>query len=54
MKTDLSRLISALVSRDWSTVVERCDPGSWREALVAVLTHAPPEQVAPLCGECRN
>ncbi|XP_043196008.1 protein transport protein Sec31A-like, partial [Amphibalanus amphitrite] len=49
MKTDLSRLISALVSRDWSTVVGRCDPGSWREALVAVLTHAPPEQVAPLC-----
>ena len=33
-------LIEAVVSRDWSSVIERCDAGqNWQESLVAALTY---------------
>uniref|UniRef100_U5EYS2 Protein transport protein Sec31A n=1 Tax=Corethrella appendiculata TaxID=1370023 RepID=U5EYS2_9DIPT len=36
----LSNLISALVTEDWSGVVSQCTVDSWKEALVAILTHS--------------
>lgn len=35
----LSNIISALVTDDWSTVITQCTTDSWKEALVATLTH---------------
>lgn len=46
----VSNLISALVSEDWSTVINNCDIESWKEALAAALTHSSSEELASLCG----
>lgn len=35
----LSNIISALVTDDWSSVIAQCSTDSWKEALVATLTH---------------
>uniref|UniRef100_A0A1Q3FE24 Protein transport protein Sec31A n=1 Tax=Culex tarsalis TaxID=7177 RepID=A0A1Q3FE24_CULTA len=35
----LANIISALVTEDWSGVVTQCTIDSWKEALVAALTH---------------
>ncbi|XP_055849140.1 protein transport protein Sec31A [Episyrphus balteatus] len=36
---DLSKVISALISRDWMDFVSHCSIDSWKKALVAVLKH---------------
>lgn len=35
----LSNIISALVTDDWGAVITQCTTDSWKEALVATLTH---------------
>lgn len=35
----ISNIISALVTGDWASVVSQCTTDSWKEALVAILTH---------------
>lgn len=37
----ISNLISAMVMSDWSGVLSQCTIDSWKEALVAALTHNP-------------
>lgn len=44
----ISNLISALVTEDWSGVISQCTIDSWKEALVAALTHSK-EQTPLLC-----
>ncbi|XP_055534131.1 protein transport protein Sec31A isoform X2 [Wyeomyia smithii] len=44
----LSNIISALVTEDWSGVVTQCTIDSWKEALVAALTHCK-NQLPLLC-----
>lgn len=44
----ISNLISAMVMADWSGVISQCTIDSWKEALVAALTHSS-EQSALLC-----
>ncbi|XP_058828807.1 protein transport protein Sec31A isoform X2 [Topomyia yanbarensis] len=44
----LSNIISALVTEDWSGVVTQCTIDSWKEALVAALTHCK-RQLPLLC-----
>lgn len=44
----LSNIISALVTEDWSSVISQCTIDSWKEALVATLTHCR-ESVPVLC-----
>ncbi|EDV98408.1 protein transport protein Sec31A [Drosophila grimshawi] len=39
-KSELSNVISALVTRDWLDFVNRCTVDSWKEALVAALKHS--------------
>lgn len=46
----VSALISALVSEDWSSVVNQCTVDSWKEALAAALTYSSPEELPLLCG----
>jgi protein transport protein SEC31 len=46
----LSNIISALVTQDWSGVVEQCTIDSWKEALVATLTYCN-EQLPSLCEQ---
>lgn len=44
----ISNIISALVTHDWNEVVSQCSIDSWKEALVAALTHSQ-EQLPMLC-----
>lgn len=44
----LSNIISALVTEDWSSVISQCTIDSWKEALVATLTHCR-DSVPVLC-----
>lgn len=44
----LSNIISALVTNDWTSVISQCTSDSWKEALVATLTHCR-DHVPALC-----
>lgn len=44
----ISNVISALVTHDWNEVVAHCTIDSWKEALVAALTHSQ-DQLPQLC-----
>lgn len=46
----LSNIMSALVTEDWSGVVQQCTIDSWKECLVAILTHSR-EQMSTLCEQ---
>ncbi|XP_069834170.1 protein transport protein Sec31A isoform X4 [Dendropsophus ebraccatus] len=48
-QSKITRLITAVVTKNWSDIVESCDLKNWREALAAVLTYARPEEFATLC-----
>lgn len=39
-QSELSNVISALITRDWMDFVTRCTIDSWKEALVATLKHS--------------
>lgn len=47
-ETYLSNVINALIANDWDSVVKQCSIDSWKEALVAALTHSTNE-FAVLC-----
>lgn len=44
----ISNIISALVTHDWNEVMTHCTIDSWKEALVAALTHSQ-DQLPQLC-----
>lgn len=46
-----SKLITAVVMKNWKEIVESCDLKNWREALAAVLTYAKPDEFSALCGK---
>lgn len=48
-QSKITRLITAVVTKNWGDIVESCDLKNWREALAAVLTYARPEEFASLC-----
>ncbi|XP_060237003.1 protein transport protein Sec31A isoform X32 [Meriones unguiculatus] len=48
-KSKLTRLITAVVMKNWKEIVESCDLKNWREALAAVLTYAKPDEFSALC-----
>ncbi|XP_014239156.1 protein transport protein Sec31A isoform X2 [Cimex lectularius] len=45
----LTNIISALVSEDWSFVIQNCELTSWKEALTAILTYSCEESLPELC-----
>lgn len=47
----VSALISALVSEDWSSVVNQCTVDSWKETLAATLTYSSADELPILCGK---
>ncbi|XP_041914277.1 protein transport protein Sec31A isoform X6 [Alosa sapidissima] len=49
-QTKITKLISAVVMRDWLDILQTCELHSWREALAAVMTYAKPEDFSNLCG----
>ncbi|NXI34256.1 SC31A protein, partial [Galbula dea] len=49
MQSKITRLITAVVMKNWKEIVQSCDLQNWREALAAVLTYARPEEFAALC-----
>ncbi|KAJ8365712.1 hypothetical protein SKAU_G00145430 [Synaphobranchus kaupii] len=48
-KSNISMLISSVVTRNWRDIVQSCELHNWKEALAALLTYARPEEFAPLC-----
>ncbi|XP_067290174.1 protein transport protein Sec31A isoform X6 [Pseudorasbora parva] len=49
-QSKISKLISAVVMKDWTDILETCDLKNWKEALAAVMTFAKPEEFSSLCG----
>ncbi|NXO63913.1 SC31A protein, partial [Phainopepla nitens] len=49
MRSKITRLITAVVTKNWKEIVESCDLQNWREALAAVLTYARPDEFTTLC-----
>ncbi|XP_050801065.1 protein transport protein Sec31A isoform X5 [Gopherus flavomarginatus] len=49
MQSKITRLITAVVTKNWKEIVQSCDLQNWREALAAVLTYARPDEFAVLC-----
>ncbi|XP_073769592.1 protein transport protein Sec31A isoform X23 [Danio rerio] len=49
-ESKISKLISAVVMKDWLDILETCDLQNWKEALAAVMTYAKPEEFSALCG----
>ncbi|XP_046716910.1 protein transport protein Sec31A isoform X2 [Silurus meridionalis] len=49
-QSKISKIISAVVMRDWLNILETCDIQNWKEALAAVMTYAKPEEFSSLCG----
>ncbi|XP_066488666.1 protein transport protein Sec31A isoform X5 [Tiliqua scincoides] len=45
----ITRLITAVVTKNWKEIVQSCNLQNWREALAAVLTYARPDEFAALC-----
>ncbi|XP_058048371.1 protein transport protein Sec31A isoform X10 [Ahaetulla prasina] len=45
----ITRLITAVVTKNWKEIVQSCDLQNWKEALAAVLTYARPDEFAILC-----
>ncbi|XP_034626648.1 protein transport protein Sec31A isoform X11 [Trachemys scripta elegans] len=49
VQSKITRLITAVVTKNWKEIVQSCDLQNWREALAAVLTYARPDEFAALC-----
>ncbi|NXQ59530.1 SC31A protein, partial [Anthoscopus minutus] len=49
MRSKITRLITAVVTKNWKEIVESCDLQNWKEALAAVLTYARPDEFTALC-----
>ncbi|KAJ8401872.1 hypothetical protein AAFF_G00374530 [Aldrovandia affinis] len=49
-QSKITKLISAVVTKDWRDILESCDLQNWKEALAAVMTYANPEEFSSLCG----
>ncbi|XP_074946424.1 protein transport protein Sec31A isoform X23 [Phalacrocorax aristotelis] len=54
MQSKITRLITAVVMKNWKEIVRSCDLQNWREALAAVLTYARPDEFAALCDLLGN
>ncbi len=50
-KSNLGRLISSLVTRDFEYIIRTCELENWKEALAVALTYAKADEFAGLCGE---
>ncbi|XP_029799939.1 protein transport protein Sec31A isoform X4 [Suricata suricatta] len=48
-QSKITRLITAVVMKNWKEIVASCDLKNWREALAAVLTYAKPDEFSALC-----
>ncbi|XP_068430073.1 protein transport protein Sec31A [Clinocottus analis] len=45
----ITKLISAVVMKDWHDILKTCELQNWKEALAAVMTYAQPDEFSPLC-----
>ncbi|XP_010181369.1 PREDICTED: protein transport protein Sec31A [Mesitornis unicolor] len=54
MQSKITRLITAVVMKNWKEIVQSCDLQNWREALASVLTYARPDEFAALCDLLGN
>uniref|UniRef100_A0A8C5DAQ9 Protein transport protein Sec31A n=1 Tax=Gouania willdenowi TaxID=441366 RepID=A0A8C5DAQ9_GOUWI len=45
----ISKLISAVVMKDWTDILRTCDLQSWKEALAGVMTYAKTDEFSSLC-----
>lgn len=52
--SSIARLISSVVTNDWTHIVETCELDNWKEALAVVLTYAKQEEFSTLCDTLGN
>lgn len=45
------QLISAVVQKDYKSVVENTSLENWKEALAVILTYSKPSEFVQLCGK---
>ncbi|XP_060928314.1 protein transport protein Sec31A isoform X2 [Limanda limanda] len=50
----ITKLIGAVVMKDWHDILKTCDLQNWKEALAAVMTYAQPEEFSSLCDILGN
>ncbi|KAJ8319239.1 hypothetical protein KUTeg_004330 [Tegillarca granosa] len=48
-KSSLGRLISCVVTHNWTHLIETCDLENWKESLAIVLTYSSKDEFIPLC-----
>ncbi|XP_041363036.1 protein transport protein Sec31A-like isoform X2 [Gigantopelta aegis] len=48
-KSNLGRLISSIVTHDWSHIIQTCELDNWKEALAIILTYSSADEFANLC-----
>uniref|UniRef100_H3D7K1 Protein transport protein Sec31A n=1 Tax=Tetraodon nigroviridis TaxID=99883 RepID=H3D7K1_TETNG len=48
-RSKITKLISAVVMKDWHDILKTCELQNWKEALAAVITYAQPEEFSSLC-----
>ncbi|XP_033744000.1 protein transport protein Sec31A-like isoform X3 [Pecten maximus] len=48
-KSSLGRLISSVVTHNWSHIVQTCNLDNWKEALALILTYASQDEFVSLC-----
>ncbi|OCU00219.1 hypothetical protein XELAEV_18005996mg [Xenopus laevis] len=48
-QSKITRLITAVVTKNWNEIVQSCDLKNWREALAALLTYTMPDEFSSLC-----
>ncbi|XP_060064136.1 protein transport protein Sec31A-like [Ylistrum balloti] len=48
-KSSLGRLISTVVTHNWSHIVQTCNLDNWKEALALILTYASQDEFVSLC-----
>lgn len=45
----ITKLISAVVMKEWHDILNTCELQNWKEALAAVMTYAQPQEFSSLC-----
>ncbi|XP_021375424.1 protein transport protein Sec31A-like isoform X2 [Mizuhopecten yessoensis] len=48
-KSSLGRLISSVVTHNWSHIIQTCNLDNWKEALALILTYASQDEFVSLC-----
>ncbi|CAG05283.1 unnamed protein product [Tetraodon nigroviridis] len=52
-RSKITKVLIAVVMKDWHDILKTCELQNWKEALAAVITYAQPEEFSSLCGQLK-